>query len=119
MQEETRILVIGLGGGVLTSYLQQVFPTAVVDAIELDPAVVDIALKFFGLQVSERCAVHVADGLDFIQQARAAEERYDIVVIDADTKDPKLSLRCPPLEFVAVPMLRIISDLLDSGGETA
>lgn len=116
VQEDTKILLVGLGGGILTSYLHQVFPTSIVEAVEIDPAVVEIALKYFGLQISNRCAVHVADGLDFIKQAEAKEEKYDIVIIDADTKDPKLPLRCPPVEFMSVVMLRTIKRLLNPDG---
>ncbi|OQV23980.1 Methyltransferase-like protein 13 [Hypsibius exemplaris] len=113
---DVRILLIGLGGGVLASFIHENFPTARVEAVELDPAIVGIAIKYFGLKIDERCAVHVADGLQYARDALSAGERFDIIIVDCDTKNPTLPLRCPPEEFVKERFLQILFRLLNPAG---
>ena len=43
-----RVLIIGLGGGTLPGALQKILPAARIDAVEIDPAVVRVAGKYFG-----------------------------------------------------------------------
>ena len=42
-------MVVGLGGGSLPMFIRAVLPGAVVEAVELDPAVADIARESFGV----------------------------------------------------------------------
>lgn len=78
--EPRRILMIGLGGGVVTSALADYYPEAVIDNVELDATVVEAAERFFGFQRSERMRVHVRDGRVWLRQSR---ERYDMIILDA------------------------------------
>lgn len=78
-----RILIIGLGGGTLPRALSQVLPKATIDTVEIDPAVVKVAERFFGFSQSPRQRVFLDDGRAFIEQARAQGEQYDMVLLDA------------------------------------
>ncbi|GAA4340911.1 hypothetical protein GCM10023144_41040 [Pigmentiphaga soli] len=77
------ILVIGLGGGSLPRALAEVLPETRIDCVEIDPAVVSVAQRYFGLKTGPRLRVFTDDGRDFVRQAAARGEKYDIVMLDA------------------------------------
>ena len=83
-EEPRRILVIGLGGGTLPMFLHKHYPGATIDAVDIDPDVVDVAKKFFGFREDDRMRAHVADGRQFIEQAR---QPYDAIFLDAFGSD--------------------------------
>lgn len=76
-EKEGRLLLIGLGGGSVAKN----FALAgwQVDAVEIDPAVVDVAYKYFGLDTSE-ARVFVMDGRKFLKEK---DQLYDLIVLDA------------------------------------
>ncbi len=75
-----RALMIGLGGGTYTTLLKRHFPNLHIDAVEIDPVVVEAAKNFFGVQEDERFKIHVADGAKFVKET---QNIYDLVFIDA------------------------------------
>jgi len=93
------VLVIGLGGGPLTSFLATSMPESIANltAVEIDPEMVNVAKKFFGLQEMEKVKIVIDDGLKFIQ---STESKYNIQLIDVDNKSIKEGLSCPPPEFL-------------------
>jgi spermidine synthase len=72
------VLVIGLGGGTSARYYRERYPKARVVGVELDPAVVGVARRYFGLPESVEVAVE--DGRAFLSRDR---RRYDVIVVDA------------------------------------
>jgi spermidine synthase len=82
--EAARTLVIGLGGGTVVKRMWRDYPRMRIDAVELDPDVVDIARRFFALPQDERIRIHVGDGRHFVE---TSAETYDIVVVDAFDDD--------------------------------
>src|SRR5690554_2170004 len=78
-----RVLVIGLGGGTLPSALASLLPLAQVDIVEIDPAVVRMARRFFNFRESRRKRVFVEDGREFVERARHEGRQYDIIMLDA------------------------------------
>lgn len=82
-----RVLVIGLGGGTLSSTLARLLPKAEIDNIEIDPAVVRVAERYFGFTPGERQRVHTEDGRAFVERAVAQGSRYDLVILDAFDHD--------------------------------
>jgi spermidine synthase len=74
------ILLVGLGGGVLTSYVGRFMPEAQIDSVEIDPGVIDTAKTFFGLKETERMRVIESDGRVFLNRSR---KLYDLALIDA------------------------------------
>ncbi len=83
--EPERVLVLGLGGGVIPRDLRHYYPEARIDVAEIDPAVPPIARRYFGFRTDERLQVHVMDGRVFAkrQLARDPAPKYDLVVLDA------------------------------------
>ncbi len=79
-EEPRRVLVVGLGGGTLPMFLRKYYPHATIDAVDIDPEVVDVAKKFFGFREDDRMRAHVDDGRQFIEKLR---QPYDVIFLDA------------------------------------
>jgi spermidine synthase len=81
-----RILVLGLGGGSLPKFFLHYFPSCRVDVVELRPAIIDVATRFFCLPIEDdRLQVIEADGLEFLFESPPA--CYDVVCIDLHDAD--------------------------------
>lgn len=78
-----RVLVAGLGGGTLPTALAELAPEAAIDVVEIDPAVLTAARRFFGFQTSERLRVHTSDARVFVKRALRRGQLYDMVLLDA------------------------------------
>ena len=74
------ILLVGLGGGVLTNYVGRFLPEAQIDSVEIDPGVIDAAKTWFGVKEAERMRVVESDGRVFLNRNRRL---YDVALIDA------------------------------------
>ncbi len=77
-------LVIGLGGGTIPSFLRSTSSTMKIDAVDIDPVVVEVAKSHFGFREDAGLKAHVADGRAFIE---AAKDRYDFVFLDGFGQD--------------------------------
>ena len=82
-----RVLVVGLGGGVLPRAVRRLYPDADIDSVELDPAVAAVARSHFGFAPDARSRVFIDDGRVFVRKQRRAGARYDVVLVDAFEKD--------------------------------
>lgn len=93
-RDPKRILVAGLGGGVMPTCLRRSAPRATLDVVEIDPAVVAVAERYFGVKQDGRMRIHVADAR---RHLRKTEEVFDLVVLDVfNTRDHDLHTP-PPL----------------------
>eukprot|EP00124_Ichthyophonus_hoferi_P002624 Ihof_evm4s187 gene=Ihof_evmTU4s187 len=82
--EGTRFLQIGLGVGIVASAMQA--HNVTVDVVEVDPAVVTFAHKYFGFNKEYRKGhVYTEDALVWINGANAQGEQYDWIVHDVFT----------------------------------
>lgn len=78
-----RVLVIGLGGGVIPRALRRIDPSMRIDVVELDPAVVEVAKRYFGYREDPLLRTRIGDGRVFVRRQARAGARYDLIVIDA------------------------------------
>lgn len=78
-----RVLIVGLGGGAMIHFLQKHDPDVKVDVVEIDPTIVDIADKYFGIRSEGNTRVITADGIKYLTETK---ERYDVVYMDAFLK---------------------------------
>ncbi len=60
------VLVLGLGGGALCTYLHHKFPALFVDGVEIDSTMIELAKRYFGFNPGSNLKAHLADGLTFI-----------------------------------------------------
>jgi len=77
------VLMVGLGGGTIPIALAKILPDAVVDTVEIDPAVLRVAEAYFGFKQGPRQRVFVGDGRAFIEKAQREGRTYDMVMLDA------------------------------------
>lgn len=87
--EPKKVLVLGLGAGVIPRDIQFYFPECQIDTVEIDPDIPLIAKKYFDFKENDTLKVHVKDGRIFIkkQLLKAPVPKYDIIILDAFTGD--------------------------------
>jgi len=78
--EPKRVLVVGLGGGTIPSFLHKHYPLTRIDVVDIDPVVVEVAKQFFGFGEDATLKAYVQDGRQFIEERPNA---YDIIFLDA------------------------------------
>lgn len=82
-----RVLILGLGGGVMPMALRAVDAKMEIDTVELDPAVLKVAQSHFGYRPDALSHSHIDDARVFVRKQRRAGVRYDLVLVDAFDKD--------------------------------
>ncbi len=75
-----RILMIGLGGGSVSTYLGRAIPELAIDAVDVDAGVLEVAKKYFAIRETPRIRLVAADGRLFLQDSA---QLYDIILHDA------------------------------------
>jgi len=81
--DPTRVLIIGLGGATLPLALEKILPDAVIDSVEIDPAVARVAERYFGYKQNVRQRLFLEDGRAFVERAQRESRQYDMVMLDA------------------------------------
>jgi spermidine synthase len=79
-----KMLIIGLGGGSIPKKLEKEFPSLEMDAVEIDPEVIQIAKTHFNVRESKTLRLHAQDGRMFLTRTR---NQYDIILLDAYYSD--------------------------------
>lgn len=82
-----KVLVIGLGGGTLATALSRILPDAEMDVVEIDPAIVRVARKYFNFRPTPKVRITEEDGRVFVKRAIKKGEKYDLVMLDAFDND--------------------------------
>jgi spermidine synthase len=83
-EQPDNVLMIGLGGGLLTKYLLYQFPECQIKTIEFRPAIIKVARRFFQLPLEPRLKIKIGDGAEYIkQQSKFAPAQHDLIMIDA------------------------------------
>ena len=77
------ILVVGLGGGTLPRTLEKLLPDADIDVVEIDPAVVGVAQRYFGFRPDAHVHLTVQDGRAYVRQTLRGSKRYELIMLDA------------------------------------
>ncbi len=76
-----KILMVGLGGGAITRYINMFMPSVDITNVELDRDVIRLAKKYFGIKESENYRIIESDGRIYLKQNM--DTNYDIVILDA------------------------------------
>jgi len=108
--ETSDVLEIGMGGGSTIWYLHKTFPELTLDVVELDPAVVELARKYFFVKPGEKLNIDVRDGRIFL---RKSDKKYDAILVDA-YRGPFVPFHLLTREF-----FEIVEDSLKPGGVVA
>jgi spermidine synthase len=102
--QQERVLVVGLGGGAMLQFIRHQLPETFVDAVELDPQVVAMADKWFGVRSGPKANIVAADGFAFIEQSTSL---WDVIYMDTfldpglkDTDSSGVPLHLRKTEFL-------------------
>lgn len=80
---QQKALIVGLGGGSMVHFLQKYDPDVFIDAVEIDPVVVQLAERFFAIRASSKVKLIVADAFDYFAKN---DSKYDTIYMDAFLK---------------------------------
>jgi len=104
------VLEIGFGGGRTSWYLHRYLPNVQVTSVELDPTVVELARKYFGIKEEPNFQLVNRDGRLFLQESK---EHYDLILIDA-YRGPFV-----PFHLLTKEFYQIVREHLADGGVVA
>jgi spermidine synthase len=79
-EEARRVLMLGLGGGSISTYLGRHMPDVAIDTVEIDPGVIAAAKRYFGMRESDKVRFLEGDGRVFLNRHK---ETYDLILVDA------------------------------------
>ena len=119
--KNTRVLVVGLGGGCLPMFLHEHFAHVQLTCVEIDSEMADIATNWFGYAAgSERMQTVIGDGIHYIENlpSLSMEEKFHVVIFDVDAKDAlSTGVSFPPKEFLDPTFLQhVASNVLSEEG---
>lgn len=108
-----KILILGLGGGVLSRALGELLPESEITNVEIDPLVAEIAERYFNFQASSQQQIIIDDGRHFIETAVSQGQQYDLIMLDAYNET------YIPTRLMSIEFLHSVKSLLASGGVLA
>jgi spermidine synthase len=107
------VLIIGLGGGTLPRALAKILPGSRIDVVEIDPAVIKVAGRYFQFTPDKQTQVVEADGRVFVKRALREQQRYELIMLDAFDHE------YIPEHLLTEEFLREVRGLLAQGGVLA
>ncbi len=78
----SNVLILGLGGGSAAQLVNQYFPKAKIIGIEIDPVVVKLGKKYFGLDKIKNLKIINQDGIKFISHHSSESNQFDLILVD-------------------------------------
>ncbi|CAG9529563.1 unnamed protein product [Cercopithifilaria johnstoni] len=109
------ILEIGLGTGILNSFLHDMFSNMNITVIELEKGMYEIAKKYFGLIEDDYQRIIIEDGLKYLEKT-ASQLKFDVIFIDACYDRIVSEVICPVEAFALEENLEIIKEALTENG---
>ncbi len=94
--QPSRVYMAGLGGGRLPLLLHHYVPSAHIDCTDIDPAIVTIAIGFFGIMPDERLQLAIEDGRMWLE---GHETLYDLILLDVFLDKGYSPYRMTTMEF--------------------
>lgn len=91
-----RVLLIGIGGGTFPMIMRKHRPDVFIDAVDIDPIVVEVAEHDLGFQPDAKLVVHIEDGRKFVEES---QDSYDLIVLDAYSPD-NIPMRLATRQFL-------------------
>ena len=97
VNDPKRILVVGAGGGIIPTQYHNWYG-AKVDVAEIDPAVHDIAMKYFQVPETPDINFHIGDGRQTIKGL--PDNTFDIIFLDAYSSGGQIPFHLMTWEFL-------------------
>jgi len=103
-----RLLVLGMAGGGSIASSRVTAPDIDIDAVEIDPRVVEAAARFFGMNPDDKLLhIHVADARPWLTQN---EGKYDIAHVDLYQGGPYIPFYLVTFEFFSAVRAHLSED---------
>ncbi len=109
--DPVRVLIAGLGGGVMPLRLRRGHPRATIEAVELDPGVVSVAARYFGVKEGPRLKIHTGDACRFLA---GSGRIFDLIVLDVFKR--KGGELLTPSPFLSAGFFRTVREHLSRDG---
>lgn len=93
-----RIYMAGLGGGRIPLVLHHYCPQARVECTEIDPTLLEVATRFFGVELDDRFQVAIQDGRQYLE-SQPANISYDFIAVDVVLGNGYMPYRLVTQEF--------------------
>ncbi|XP_058793465.1 eEF1A lysine and N-terminal methyltransferase homolog isoform X2 [Phymastichus coffea] len=110
------IVIIGLGGGGLCTFIRQYMSRANITAVEIDPTIFKVATDYFDLVLDDKLKVEITDGTVYLQNSAKEGKKFDAILFDVDNKDPSVGMSCPPKVFIEPAFLKTVETCLSDNG---
>jgi spermidine synthase len=101
------VLFVGLGAGSSPKLMWRDFPELQIEVVEIDPVVVDVGYRYFGVPRDPRLEVRAGDGRQFLAKD---ERKWDVIVLDAFFADTI------PFHLVTQEFMELVEQRLAPGG---
>lgn len=99
------VAIIGLAGGTIARQYTAVYGPVPIDGVEIDPAIIEVARRYFGLDAPNVRAI-AQDGRYFLAHSPS---RYDVVAVDA-YRTPYIPWHLTTQEFFQLVRDRLADD---------
>ena len=80
---QKRVLIVGLGGGAMVHFYEHYDPDVKVDAVEIDPKVVELADKYSNVRTQKNTKIITEDAFKYFKEDKTL---YDVIYMDAFLK---------------------------------
>ncbi|CAM6105026.1 unnamed protein product [Calypogeia fissa] len=109
-KEQIKVMVLGLGAGLLPMFVHNHIPVNDIQVVELDETIGEIAKNHFGFVEDKRMKLQIGDGVVAVEAIAAAAAsnsqlgpgstdcRLHVLMVDTDARDPSNGLSCPAPE---------------------
>jgi spermidine synthase len=100
--KQEKVLIVGLGGGAMVQFLEHYDKQTAVDVVEIDPLIVRVADRYFGVRSGGRVNIFTEDAFEYLKRTSA---QYNVIYMDAflkpagDTDDTGVPLRLKTIRF--------------------
>lgn len=80
----SNVLILGLGAGTVVEVINKKWPDAKIIGVEIDPIIIEIGKKYFGLNQIENLEIILDDAINFIHNTKYIihNTRYDLIIVD-------------------------------------
>ncbi|KAL6580731.1 hypothetical protein OROMI_006654 [Orobanche minor] len=99
-------LVIGLGAGLLPTFMNNHLPFLNIEVVELDPLILEVAKEYFDFKEDERLKVHITDEVKFVKEKSDSDaegtcsSKTDILIVDVGSPNSMCGWTSPPAVFL-------------------
>lgn len=78
------VLILGLGAGTVAKVISEKFPSGKIVGIEIDPAIIHIGKKYFGLDFIKNLEIIIDDAVNIIHNTKYVihNTHYDLIIVD-------------------------------------